>query len=245
MNFKTFLGGLLMAASTIGTAWAQNWPSKPVSLIVPYPAGGPSDFFARKPQPDAAARLGQTMIIENIGGAGGSIGLSRLINAPADGHLLALGSPMELVLAPMAIQGVKYKPEDFRLVAQFASTTTVLAVRNSLNVKTVDELLAAPEQWHHARGWAPRWEAPDPWDPWYQTGSATWGDVTVRFTIAVKQGSYALLVGYQAEGDEKWKRYRCHFPAARPSADAIGHAIARSIGVWLAYRWPEGPCENP
>ncbi len=142
MNFKTFLGGLLMAASTIGTAWAQNWPSKPVSLIVPYPAGGPSDFFARKLQPDAAARLGQTMIIENIGGAGGSIGLSRLINAPADGHLLALGSPMELVLAPMAIQGVKYKPEDFRLVAQFASTTTVLAVRNSLNVKTVDELLA-------------------------------------------------------------------------------------------------------
>ena len=110
---------------------------------------------------------------------------------------------------------------------------------------TVDELLAAPEQWHHARGWAPRWEAPDPWDPWYQTGSATWGDVTVRFTIAVKQGSYALLVGYQAEGDEKWKRYRCHFPAARSSADAIGHAIARSIGVWLAYRWPEGPCENP
>ena len=81
MNFKTFLGGLLMAASTIGTAWAQNWPSKPVSLIVPYPAGGPSDFFARKLQPDAAARLGQTMIIENIGGAGGSIGLSRLINA--------------------------------------------------------------------------------------------------------------------------------------------------------------------
>ena len=49
---------------------------------------------------------------------------------------------MELVLAPMAIQGVKYKPEDFRLVAQFATTTTILAVRNSLNIKTVDELLA-------------------------------------------------------------------------------------------------------
>ena len=136
----------VLVASAIGltliSAQAQNYPSKAISLIVPYPAGGPSDFFARKLQPDAAAKLGQTMIVENIGGAGGSIGLSKLVNSPADGYLLALGSPMELVLAPMAIQGVKYKPEDFKLVAQFASTTTVLAVRNSLNIKTVDELLA-------------------------------------------------------------------------------------------------------
>lgn len=142
MRIKTFVSGLLLAATCLGNALAQNYPSKTISLIVPYPAGGPSDFFARKVQPDAATRLGQTMIVENVGGAGGSIGLSRLINAPADGHMLALASPMELVLAPMAIQGVKYKPEDFKMVAQFATTNTILAVRNSLNVKTVDELLA-------------------------------------------------------------------------------------------------------
>ena len=142
MNFKTLLASLLVAASAVGTAGAQNYPVKPISLIVPYPAGGPSDFFARKVQPDAAAKLGQPMIIENIGGAGGSIGMSKLVNAPADGYVLSAGSPMELVLAPMAIQGVKYKPEDFKLVAQFTTTNTILAVRNSLNVKTVDELLA-------------------------------------------------------------------------------------------------------
>ncbi len=143
MNIKTLLGGLLMAASAMSTAWANNYPAKPISLIVPYPAGGPSDFFARKVQPDAATQLGQQpIIIENLGGAGGSIGMSKLINAPADGYTVSLGSPMELVLAPMAIQGVKYKPEDFRLVAQFATTATILAVRNSLNIKTVDELLA-------------------------------------------------------------------------------------------------------
>lgn len=107
MLIKTFVSGLLLAATCLGNALAQNYPSKTISLIVPYPAGGPSDFFARKVQPDAATRLGQTMIVENVGGAGGSIGLSRLINAPADGHMLALASPMELVLAPMAIQGVK------------------------------------------------------------------------------------------------------------------------------------------
>jgi tripartite-type tricarboxylate transporter receptor subunit TctC len=142
MNFKTILGSLLVAASAFGPVWAQTYPTKTISLIVPYPAGGPSDFFARKLQPDAAAKLGQTMIIENIGGAGGAIGMAKLSNAPADGYTLSLGSPMELVLAPMAIQGVKYKSEDFKLVAQFATTNTILAVRNSLNVKTVDELLA-------------------------------------------------------------------------------------------------------
>lgn len=144
MNFHKLLKGLMVLAGALSLqlAQAQNYPSKTISLIVPYPAGGPSDFFARKVQPDAAAKLGQTMIVENIGGAGGSIGLSRLINAPADGHMLALASPMELVLAPLAIQGVKYKPEDFKMVAQFATTNTILAVRNSLGVKTVDELLA-------------------------------------------------------------------------------------------------------
>jgi len=144
MHFNALRRGLLalIGIATLGLAQAQNYPSKSISLVVPYPAGGPSDFFARKVQPEAAARLGQTMIIENLGGAGGSIGLSKVANAPADGHTLSLGSPMELVLAPMAIQGVKYKPEDFKLVAQFATTNTILAVRNSLNIKTVDELLA-------------------------------------------------------------------------------------------------------
>ena len=142
MKLTHIVTGLFLAVSALGSAWAQNYPSKPISLVVPYPAGGPSDFFARKLQPDAAAKLGQPMIIENIGGAGGAIGMSKLVHAPADGYTLSAGSPMELVLAPMAIQGVKYKSEDFKLVAQFTTTTTILVVRNSLNVKTVDELLA-------------------------------------------------------------------------------------------------------
>ncbi len=142
MKVKTLLSGLVLVASSFSAAWAQTYPTKTISLIVPYPAGGPSDFFARKVQPDASARLGATMIIENVGGAGGVIGMNRLVHAPADGHTLSAGSPMELVLAPMAIQGVKYKSEDFKLVAQFTTTNTILVVRNSLNVKTVDELLA-------------------------------------------------------------------------------------------------------
>ena len=132
----------LCTAFTMGSVQAQSFPNKTINLIVPYPAGGPSDFFARKVQPDAQSKLGQTMVIENVGGAGGSIGMSRLLSAPADGYTIALASPMELVLAPMAIQGVKYKPEEFKMVAQFATTNTILTVRNSLGVKTLDELLA-------------------------------------------------------------------------------------------------------
>ena len=144
MRTHRFLKAVLtaVAAFSLSSVLAQNYPNKTINLIVPYPAGGPSDFFARKVQPDAQAKLGQTMIIENVGGAGGSIGLSKVLSAPADGYTLALASPMELVLAPLAIQGVKYKPEDFKMVAQFATTNTILAVRNSLGVKTLDELLA-------------------------------------------------------------------------------------------------------
>jgi tripartite-type tricarboxylate transporter receptor subunit TctC len=144
MNFTRLLKKLWVLGCTVSlfAAHAQNYPNKTISLIVPYPAGGPSDFFARKVQPEAAAKLGQTMIIENLGGAGGSIGLAKLMNVPTDGYTLALASPMELVLAPMAIQGVKYKSEDFKMVAQFTTTNTILAVRNNLGVKSVEDLIA-------------------------------------------------------------------------------------------------------
>ena len=87
MRTHRFLKAVLtaVAAFSLSSVLAQNYPNKTINLIVPYPAGGPSDFFARKVQPDAQAKLGQTMIIDNVGGAGGSIGLSKVLSAPADG----------------------------------------------------------------------------------------------------------------------------------------------------------------
>ena len=82
MNIKTLLCSLVVAASALSPALAQPYPAKTINLIVPYPAGGPSDFFARKVQPDAAAKTGQPMIIENIGGSGGAIGSSQPVKAP-------------------------------------------------------------------------------------------------------------------------------------------------------------------
>lgn len=136
------LAAALLSTAAIASAAAQGFPSKVLNLIVPYPAGGPSDFVARKLQPDVAAQLGQTMIIENVGGAAGSIGLGRLLTNAPDGHTLAVGTPMELVLAPLAISAVRFKPEDFRLVAALVNTNMVLLARPTLDVRNVDELIA-------------------------------------------------------------------------------------------------------
>ena len=134
------IAGLLAVGS--GTiAHAQTFPSKQVSIVVPYPAGGPSDFFARQLQPAAGKDLGQSIIVENVGGGSGTIGVSRALSAAADGHTLIMGSPMELILAPMAIQGVRYKAEDVKLVAHVASTSTILAVRSNLGVNSVADLI--------------------------------------------------------------------------------------------------------
>ena len=139
---------LVQAASTalavgIGLpAMAQSSASKTITLLVPYPAGGASDFVARKLQPDLSSKLGQTMVVDNIGGAGGSIGLMKALGAAPDGHMIVAGTPMELMLTPLAIQGIRYKPDDFRLAAQLISTNMVLAVRPNLDVKSVEDLIA-------------------------------------------------------------------------------------------------------
>lgn len=123
-------------------AVAQTYPSRLVTMIVPWPAGGPSDFVARQIQPDMQKALGQTLIIENVGGVGGAMGVQKLLNGPADGYQMTLGSPLELVIAPIALSTVKYKPEDVRLVAQLVKAPMVLIARKDLPVNNVDDLLA-------------------------------------------------------------------------------------------------------
>ena len=123
------LVGLLMAGLlATGTAIAQAFPSRPVTLMVPYPAGGLSDVIARKVNAAMAKELGQPVVIENLGGAGGAIAAQKVLNAPADGHYLFMGSPNELILAPLAMASVKYKPEDVRMVQRLALAPIAILV---------------------------------------------------------------------------------------------------------------------
>ncbi|MCX7250902.1 MAG: tripartite tricarboxylate transporter substrate binding protein [Burkholderiales bacterium] len=133
----TLIAGLGLAGSLL----AQTFPSKPVTLLVPYPAGGISDVIARTVNHALGKQLGQPVIVENLGGASGAIAAAKALNAPADGQLLFQGSPNELILAPLAISAVKFKSEDFRLVQMIATAQIAFLARKDLPVNSVDEFL--------------------------------------------------------------------------------------------------------
>ena len=123
-------------------AWAQAYPTKPVNLMVPYPAGGPSDAIARIFNNALGKELGQQVLVENLGGVSGALAAQKVLAAPADGAFLFQGSPNEVILAPLANAAVKLKTEDFRLVHPVADAVMVFVTRKDLPVNSVDELIA-------------------------------------------------------------------------------------------------------
>ncbi len=121
-------------------ALAQTPSSTPLSIVVPYPAGGVSDVIARIVATPLGKALGRTVVVENISGASGSIAASKVLNAPANGNLLFMGSPTETVLAPLTLKAVKYKPADFTMLGLVNEAPLALYVRNELPLANVDEL---------------------------------------------------------------------------------------------------------
>ena len=135
----SLLAGLVLAA---GAAVAQTWPTKPVNLMVPYPAGGPSDAIARILFNPLGKELGQQVLVENLGGVSGALAAQKVLAAPADGQYIFQGSPNEVILSPLANAAVKLKTEDFRLVHPVADAVMVFVTRKDLPVSNVDELIA-------------------------------------------------------------------------------------------------------
>jgi len=144
----TFLHRCVGAALLLGAAAvsAQGFPNKLITMVVPYPAGGPSDFITRQIQPDLTKLLGQTIIVDNVGGVGGALGIQKVLQAPADGHTMIMASPMELILAPLGMAAVKHKPEDLRLAGLLVKTTMIMLGRKDLPANTVDELIDAAKK---------------------------------------------------------------------------------------------------
>ena len=97
-----WLAATVVSLSLSTFVWAQTFPAKPVTLMVPYPAGGLSDVTARTINNALSKQLGQPVIVENLGGASGGIAAQKVLNSPADGYMIFQGSPNELILAPMA-----------------------------------------------------------------------------------------------------------------------------------------------
>lgn len=149
MKIKLLQCVLALTASSCviaSAALAQVFPSRIVTMVVPYPAGGQSDHVARTIQPELTKQLGHQVIVDNVSGVGGALGIQKALQAAADGHTLVLASPSDLILAPLTMQVVRHKPEDFRLAGVLINTPLVMLTRPDFNAKNFDELVAGAKK---------------------------------------------------------------------------------------------------
>jgi len=134
---------LFLAAAMPLSAAAQAFPAKPVRLIVPFPAGGPADIFGRFLAQGMSAQLGQPVVIENVGGLGGVLGVDRAAKAAPDGYTLGLNSASTVSIAPYSVAKMPYDPgKDLTLITTVVRVPEVLAVNPALPVNSLAELIA-------------------------------------------------------------------------------------------------------
>jgi tripartite-type tricarboxylate transporter receptor subunit TctC len=132
-----------VAALAFATAAeAQNYPGRSITMIVPFAAGGTSDVIARTVAEQMSIALGQPVVIENIGGAGGSIALARVARAEADGYTIAIGNAGTNAATYTIYPKLTFTPESFVPVAVVAKTFGIVALRKDFPAKTMQEFLA-------------------------------------------------------------------------------------------------------
>ena len=124
-------------------AFGQSYPSKPVRLIVGFPAGGPADIFGRALAQAMAGELGQPVVVENISGVGGMLGVDRVAKSAPDGYTLCINSASPLVIAPYSFAKLHYDvKKDFALITIVVRVPEVLAVHPSMPVNSLAELIS-------------------------------------------------------------------------------------------------------
>ena len=140
----------LAVALTATLSWptlAQNYPSKPIKLVVPFPPGGPTDMVGRLLAEHLAQGLGQAVVVENRAGAGGTIGAAYVAKAPPDGYTLLYGSTSTLAISPSVYKSLSYDPATaFEPVALVSRGKQVLVVSTNLPVRTLKELVEYARQ---------------------------------------------------------------------------------------------------
>lgn len=143
MKFAKTVGVIaLLAASQI--AQAQAWPSKSMTWIVPFAAGGPTDAMARDIADKVSKQIGQTVIVENAAGAGGTIGAAKAAKASPDGYTFLVGHMGYMGAGPALYKKLAYDPvKDFEAVFRFPDTPLVLLVGKNSIYKNAGELIAA------------------------------------------------------------------------------------------------------
>ena len=138
---------LLLPAALAAPAFAQStWPNRPVRMIVPWPAGGAADLVGRLYAQALATRTGQTFIVENRGGATGTIGEQAMIQAPADGHTI-MNQATPIAVTPALFTGQRHVPErEFIPVFQTMTVPQLVLVKRNSPARSVAELIALMRQ---------------------------------------------------------------------------------------------------
>lgn len=131
---------------SVSQAVAQDYPTRSITVVVPFPAGGPSDVIARIVSEHMSKTLGQSMVIENVGAAGGTIGSGRVAAATPDGYTVLAGSMGSHVAAPVLTPDIKYGPQDFAPIGPTAHSPAVIVARKDFPAKDLREFIAYLKQ---------------------------------------------------------------------------------------------------
>ena len=146
MRRRTFLGTTaattMLASAARAQAPAAAWPAKPITLLVPFAAGGPSDSLARVLARGLTAELGQQVVIENKGGMGGLVGVTALAKAPADGYTVGMNATGPTAIAPFMVPNMPVEDKDLALLTPIALVQMVIGVSPRLPVASIAELIA-------------------------------------------------------------------------------------------------------
>jgi tripartite-type tricarboxylate transporter receptor subunit TctC len=124
------------------SANAQDYPKRPITMIVPFAAGGASDVIARTVAEQMGSTLGQTIVIENVAGAGGSTALTRIARAAPDGYTIAIGNAGTNAASYTIYPMLPFKPDAFVPIAMVAKTFGIIALRKDFPAKTLQEFIA-------------------------------------------------------------------------------------------------------
>jgi len=229
--WKSIAVSVAFVAVSIAGASAQNYPDRSIKVVVPYPAGGPTDTIARSVTQSVAGALGQSIVIENQAGAGGRIALKQVANAAPDGYTLLMGGTNNNAVTPAV-----YKDLDFDAVKDFAPVATVaidllgVVVHPSVPVKTLAELAS------YAKA-----------NPGKLTSGGGVG-IAPHFLlelIRVKSGANIVFVPYKGAApaltDAIAGQIQMHSTAKSVILPQIQAGKLRGLAVQGDKRWPELP----
>jgi tripartite-type tricarboxylate transporter receptor subunit TctC len=147
MKHWTQIVGAFAALAIAGAAQAQNYPSREIKMIVPFPAGGPSDIVARIAADGMSKVLGHNVLIENVAGAGGTVGATRASEAAPDGYTLFAASMGTVIAAPTFYPNLKYdSTKDFEPIGMSANAPAAVSIKNDIPVKDLKEFVAWAKQ---------------------------------------------------------------------------------------------------